>query len=148
MELMLRTTLIAVAILLFTPVRAQTKVTWETLADVKFTDKYIEEEEAYYLYPHFGASVKALEGQEIYIEGHILPIDPKESIYILSKNPFACCFFCGQAGPESIVELKLKPGHPRFKMDEVIIIKGQFRLNKDDVYQCNYILEEAEVYEG
>lgn len=148
MEFMLRTVLIAVAILLFAPVRAQTKVTWETLADVKFTDKYIEQEEAYYLYPNFGASVKALEGKEIYIEGHILPIDPKESIYILSKNPFASCFFCGQAGPESIVELKLKPGHPRFEMDEVIIIKGKFKLNKDDVYQCNYILEEAEVYKG
>ena len=145
---MFRLRLVPYFILFFTPGWAQTKVTWETLADVQFTDKYMKEEEAYYLYPHFGASVKALEGKEVFLEGHMLPIDPKEGIYILSMNPFASCFFCGQAGPESIVELKLKPGHPRFKMDQVIMIKGKLRLNQDDIYQCNYILEEAEVYDG
>ena len=140
--------LLPVFVLFLTPCRAQTAVTWEILADVQFSDKYVEEVEAYYLYPDFGASVKALEGKEVFIEGHMLPIDPKEGIYILSRNPFASCFFCGQAGPESIVELKLKPGHPRFKMDQVIIIKGKLKLNQDDIYQCNYILEEAEVYDG
>jgi len=125
---------------------SQTKITWRTLADVRFTDKWSDEVEAYFYYPHFGSSVKALEGKEVFIEGFMLPIEPHEDLYILSRNPFASCFFCGSAGPESIIELKLKKNHPKFKMDQLVTIKGRLKLNQDDIYQCNYILEEAEVY--
>jgi hypothetical protein len=41
----------------------------------------------------------------------------------------------------------LKPGHAKFKNDEVITIKGILKLNKDDIYHCNYILKNAEVFE-
>ncbi|GAA0196194.1 hypothetical protein GCM10009122_60690 [Fulvivirga kasyanovii] len=125
---------------------AQTAITWEILGDVEFTDKYSEEVEAYYYYPHFGPNVKDLDGQMVYIKGYMLPINPKKGVYILSKNPYASCFFCGNGGPESIIELKLQPGHPKFRMDEVVTIKGRLKLNRDDIYQCNYILEEAKVY--
>jgi hypothetical protein len=88
-----------------------------------------------------------LEGEEISLKEFMLVVDPEKSLYVLSKNPFAECFFCGNAGPESIIELKLKAGHPKFKMDQVVTMKGRLRLNQDDIYQCNYILEEAEVLE-
>lgn len=126
---------------------SQTEVGWATLGDVKFTDKFSREVDAYYYYPHFGSSVKLLEGKEISIQGFMLVIDPEKNVYVLSKNPFAECFFCGNAGPESIIELKLKTGHPKFRMDQIVTMKGRLRLNKDDIYQCNYILEEAEVFE-
>lgn len=129
-----------------TPAYSQVEVTWKTLSDVRFTDKYSEEVEAYYYYPHFDSSVKALDGKEVHIKGYMLPIDPKKGVYILSKSPYASCFFCGNAGPESIIELKLKPDHPKFKMDQVVIMKGKLRLNQDNIHECNYILEEAEVY--
>lgn len=128
------------------PLKAQIKISWETLADVHFTDKYIEAEDAYYYYPHFGNSVKALEGKEVYLKGYMLPLAPKEGFFILSRNPYAACFFCGASGPESIVELQLKPGYPQFRMDQLVTIKGYLKLNQDDIYSCNYILEEAEVY--
>ena len=136
-------------ILLFsiaTPGLSQTEITWNTLSDVSFTDKYSEEVGAYFYYPHFGSSVKALEGKEVFIKGYMLTIEPKKNIYILSRNPLAACFFCGNGGPESIVELKLKPDHPKFRMDQIVTIKGRLKLNHDDVYQCNYILEGAEPY--
>lgn len=114
--------------------------------DVQFTDKYSQEVDAYYYYPHFGPKVKSLEGKHVCLKGYILAIDDKKGIYILSRNPYSACFFCGNGGPESIVELKLNPNHPRFTMDQVVTIKGRLRLNQDDVYQCNYILESAEVY--
>ena len=126
---------------------AQIKITWETLEDVHFTDKYSKELDAHYYYPHFGSSVKALQGKEVFLKGYILAIKPSKGIFILSRNPYASCFFCGNGGPESIVELKLKPKHPRFKMDQVATIKGKLKLNQKDVYQCNYIFEEAEVYD-
>jgi uncharacterized membrane protein len=104
--------------------QAQEKISWETLNDVSFTRKYYEEVDAYLFYPQFGHSVKELEGKEVYIKGHMLVMDRKENIYILSKNPYSSCYFCGSAGPETIIELHLKPGHARIKNDEVITIKG------------------------
>lgn len=126
---------------------SQSEISWETLEDVDFTDKYIEEEDAYYYYPHFGPTVKALQGKEVSLKGYMLAIEPKKGIYILSRYPFAACFFCGNGGPESIVELKLKRGHPKFKMDQIVTMKGRLKLNSDDIYQCNYIFEDAEIHD-
>jgi len=143
---MYKLTITILLLFIITPCFSQTEITWKTLSHVRFTDKYSKEVEAYYNYPHFESSVKALDGKEVFIEGFMLAIDPEEEVFILSQQPFASCFFCGNGGPESIVELKLNPGHPKFKMDEVVTIKGKLKLNKDDVYQCVYILLDAELY--
>ncbi|MEM7552257.1 MAG: DUF3299 domain-containing protein [Bacteroidota bacterium] len=124
---------------------SQTTITWKILSDVKFSQKYFEEVGGYFYYPHFGKSLKALEGKEVLLKGHILVIDPEEGFYVLSRYPFASCFFCGEGGPESIVELILKPDHPNFLMDDFVTLKGRLRLNQDDINFCNYIFEEAEI---
>lgn len=124
----------------------QIEITWKTLEDVEFTDTYLEELDAYYYYPYFGPNVSALEGQEVILRGFVLAIDPVERYYILSKGPYASCFFCGGAGPETIVELELKSDKDYFLMDELVTMKGILKLNSDDIYKCNYILEKAEVY--
>lgn len=126
---------------------SQTEITWETLLDVRFSRKFFKEVGVYMYYPRFGKSVKKLEGEEVILRGYWLPLNPEENLYILSRNPFAACFFCGSAGPESIVELWLKPGHPKIKMDQVVTMKGRLKLNQDDIDYCNYILEEAELHE-
>ncbi|MBD8488239.1 DUF3299 domain-containing protein [Echinicola sp. CAU 1574] len=126
---------------------SQTRITWDTLKDVKFIDKYSKEVDAYYYFPKFGPSVLELNGKEVVIQGFLLEIDPGEDIFILSANPFAACFFCGGAGPESIIELKVPKDHPRFVMDEIMTFKGKLKLNATDIYQCNYILENATVYQ-
>ena len=124
----------------------QIEITWKTLEDVEFTDTYLEELDAYYYYPYFGPNVSALEGQEVILRGFVLAIDPVERYYILSKGPYASCFFCGGAGPETIIELELKSDKDYFLMDELVTMKGVLKLNADDIYKCNYILEKAEVY--
>ena len=133
-------------LLVTTVAKSQTEITWYTLDDVTFSDKYSEEAQGYYYYPHFGSSVKDLEGKQVFLKGYMLVIDPSKSIYILSRYPYASCFFCGSGGPESIVELLLKPDQPKFKMDQIVTILGTLKLNYDDIYQCNYILEDARVY--
>jgi hypothetical protein len=66
---------------------------------------------------------------------------------VLSANPYSSCFFCGQAGPESVMEIQLLKQYDGLRMDQVITFEGRLRLNADDIYQLNYILEEAEVVE-
>jgi hypothetical protein len=140
---------IMAVILLFTGVSqqvySQKNITWETLKDVKFTDKWSEEFQAYYQVPKFGAALKALDGKEVIIKGYIIPIDVIEDYYVLSANPYSSCFFCGQAGPESVMEVQLKKKTRELKMDQVLTFKGKLKLNAEDIYQLNYILENAEV---
>lgn len=125
---------------------AQTEISWEDLEDVEFTDVFEDEIEEFVSYPHFGSSVMAMSGIEVSLRGYILALKPEEGYYILSKGPLSSCFFCGVGGPETVVELKLKSDNQYFMMDEVVTIKGTLKLNADDIYQCIYILDYAEVY--
>ena len=56
-------------------------------------------------------------------------------------------FFCGGAGPESVVDLRFKNKNRMYETDERLTFRGKLALNADDVYQMNYILEGAEEYE-
>lgn len=120
------------------------ELTWRSLEDVDFKDVYIEELDAYYWKPTFGQSINDLEGEDVYITGYIIPVDLDEDFYVLSRYPFANCFFCGGAGPESVVDLRFTGKSPRvYQTDERLTFAGKFRLNSDDVYQMNYILDGA-----
>jgi|TARA_B110000091_G_C13641425_1_gene401416 hypothetical protein len=123
------------------------KLTWEDLTDVEFKDVYVEELDAYYWKPIFGPSVQVLEGREFYITGYVIPVDIDEDFYVLSRYPFANCFFCGGAGPETVVDLQFKGHSPReYATDERLTFAGELKLNADDVYQMNYILVGAKEY--
>ena len=126
---------------------APVELTWDMLTDVEFKDVYVEEIDAYYWKPTFGESVENLEGKEVYITGYIIPVDYDENFYVLSRYPYANCFFCGGAGPESVVDLRFKKEDGKtYKTDERATFKGTLRLNADDIYEMNYILEDAVEY--
>ena len=121
------------------------ELTWAELADVDFKDVYLEELDSYYWKPQFGPQVLAAEGQDVYITGYVIPVDLDEDFYVLSRYPFANCFFCGGAGPESVIDLRFADSdHRTYQTDERLTFHGNVRLNADDVYQMNYILEGAE----
>lgn len=117
-------------------------ITWNDLKDVKFSRKFIKEQDMHYLIPKFGETVKKLNGQTLRIKGYIIPVDPEDKVYVLSARPMASCFFCGGAGPETIIQLNLKTKR-KFKTDDVWIVEGKFRLNEADFDECNYILDEC-----
>ena len=126
---------------------AYTEMTWRMLEDVEFKDVYVEELDAYYWKPTFGGIVNGLEGKEVHITGYMIPVDLDEDFYVLSRYPFANCFFCGGAGPESVIDLRFDGKSPRvYQTDERLTFAGKFRLNADDVYQMNYILDGAVEY--
>ena len=126
---------------------SQNIITWELLKNVEFDEIWSEEFQAYYMVPKFSSSVKAMDNKEVQIRGFIIPVDIVQDYYVLSANPYSSCFFCGQAGPESVMEVQMVKKYEGLRMDQVITFKGKLKLNVDDIYQLNYILEDAEIVE-
>lgn len=118
---------------------------WRILSDVEFKREYIAKEKEYFLTPVFGSKVMEMEGQEIQVKGYVIPLDFDTDIIILSAFPFSSCFFCGAAGPESVIEIHPKKAMNHLKMDQIVTFKGRLRLNSQDIEMMNYILEDAEI---
>jgi len=133
--------------LLYYNFSAQNIITWELLKNVEFDEIWSEEFQAYYMVPKFSNAVKAMDGKEVQIRGFIIPVDIVQDYYVLSANPYSSCFFCGQAGPESVMEIQMVKKYEGLRMDQVITFKGKLKLNVDDIYQLNYILKDAEILE-
>lgn len=125
----------------------QQKINWTFLSDVQYS--YIQNYDAnvWYGSPTFGEDIKALDGQEVVIKGYVLPMDIEGNQYMLSANPFNTCFFCGGAGQESVMELRLDKKRRKYETDQVVTFIGTLRLN-DAELEINYILENARPYEG
>lgn len=140
------------ALLIFSGLQlsAQVKLTWEMLGKVTFTESYDPDYGAVFKYPTFSKEMLALNGKQVYIRGFLVPIDIEAGMFALSQNPYAACFFCGKAGPETVIELEIgtKNRYLGLKMDEILTFKGKLRCNRDDVLKLIYILENAEIYYG
>ncbi|MDW3648300.1 MAG: DUF3299 domain-containing protein [Bacteroidia bacterium] len=123
---------------------AQLDLSWETLAEIEYS--YVQNYEANFWYgtPSFSESVKGLEGKEVKIKGYVLPMDVSGEQYVLSAFPFASCFFCGGAGQESVIELRLEDYDRKFETDEYLEFRGILKLN-DAELELNYILDKAQV---
>lgn len=129
----------------FTSVREDNM--WALFAKTRFIEKLNREFGMYFLYPKFPEELKAMEGKVVTVSGFYIPLDMNNSdIAVVSKFPNAECFFCGGAGPESILVgyLKKKPAR-RIKMDEIVKIRGKLKLNELDIDELNFILLDAEI---
>ncbi|GAB3545005.1 DUF3299 domain-containing protein [Spirosoma fluminis] len=123
------------------------KLSWEVLRDVTFKKKWYAEESVYMLYPTFGQGIQKLNGKAVELTGYVLPVDLESNLYVLSAFPYSACFFCGGAGPESVVSLKFKKPGKKFKTDERRTFRGTLKLNADNIYELNYIIADAEMVE-
>jgi hypothetical protein len=121
-----------------------TPISWDTLANISY--EYIQNFEQNFWYGEatFSEEVKALDGEMVEIQGYILQVDLEGNSYYLSAYPFSSCFFCGGAGQESVMELRLKNAKQSFTQDELVKLRGRLRLNNREL-ELNYILEEAEL---
>jgi len=126
-------------------VRSQDVLTWDHLADVTFEEKYDDEIGGYWLLPTFGSTIKSYQNELVDIEGYLINLDLDFKVIILSKNTYSACFFCGMAGPETIVETQFKVPIDHFKLDQRAKISGRLILNKTDFDHFNYILKNASV---
>jgi hypothetical protein len=122
-------------------------ITWKTLADVTFYEKYNKEYDFNVLYPKWGPKVKAIENKIVEIEGYAIPVEELGAdILVLSALPYSQCFFCGGAGPESVMDIKSKK-KIKAKLDKKLKFRGKLKLNESDLSQLNYILVDAVMIE-
>jgi hypothetical protein len=120
-------------------------LTWKLLGEIKYEKKkhpkYGEVQ-----FPIVNDKVKAKGKKRVFISGFIVPIDSKS--YAISKNVFAACFFCGKAGPESIVGLKFRGSTPKLKTDQYVTVEGVFRYNETDADDWVYNFDDVIIVKG
>lgn len=125
------------------------RIDWSLLGKVEFEQKWHDTLNDYIYFPVFHPEIRAFEGKQVEIGGYVIPFEETQDarMLVLSAFPFSSCFFCGGAGPESVMDIQLdqnKPGSRRnWKQDSQLSFRGRLRLNDSDVYYLNYILEEA-----
>lgn len=125
---------------------AQSSDGWLLFAKVKFNSVFFKEYKENFLVPVFDRTIKSYEGKEITLRGHYLPMDlENDRVILLSKYPYAQCFFCGGAGPESVAEIVFSTKYPKLKTDQIITVVGKLKLNDKDVNHLNFILNEASI---
>lgn len=126
-------------------ISAQEETSWTDLMDITFKDVYLESEDMYVYYPMFKEKQKSLEGKEIAITGYIIPVDVEMNQYVLSAFPFSSCFFCGNAGPESVMAVYFRSDDRTFQTDERLTLVGELELNDTDIDELVYVLRNARV---
>ena len=124
-------------------VLSQIEIDWFKLRDVYYKSEYKEEIGGYFQTPYFGEGVESLDNEYVKITGYMLTLAPDAGVFVLSQNPYADCFFCGYGGPESAIELTLKPGYDDFYMDELVEVVGILRLKREDVSSGVYLMDDA-----
>lgn len=124
---------------------AQNDNTWKTLAKVEIEKRFDETLNFEVDFPTFSEDVQNLDGKVIELKGWMIPLEELqgESYFVLSSLPFANCFFCGGAGPETVAEVFSKD---KIKFTEKrITVRGKLEINADDPMKLMYILQEAEI---
>lgn len=119
-------------------------IDWKKLSELSFEDKYFTELEAWYIQPVFPKEIKKLDGKRVLIKGYVIPIDIEANTYALSAYPFSACFFCGGAGPETVMTLNWKSEPDEYSTDDVIQVMGILKLNSESLDEFAYILNDVE----
>ena len=123
-------------------ISAQSKM-WKTLAKITYKKQYDEMLGFKVDVPVFSEEIQNLEGKEIKIKGYIIPVEGYKSHkeFIFSAFPYNMCFFCGGAGPETVMEIY---ANEEIKYTaEPVILKGKLELNSTDINRLIYALQGA-----
>jgi hypothetical protein len=115
---------------LFTKSYAQERLTWNTFERLNFEEVYEPTTASWVQVPVWTEELKQWDGKFVKITGYIIALDAINGQYALSAFPFSSCFFCGAAGPESVLELDLNKKE-KYLTDDVITFNGVLELNAD-----------------
>lgn len=129
-------------------VQAQDDNLWQSLADLTFKKEYDEMLGFKVDVPVFSETLKELEGKEVTIKGYIIPVEGYKSHteFVFSAYPYNMCFFCGGAGPETVMEVYAIEAIKYTA--EPVTIKGKLELNDSDINRLIYALNDATLVQG
>jgi len=117
---------------------------WNTLAEVGYATK--KDASGYDVeVPLFSKHLKTFQGKKIRLKGYIIPLAEvgDQSKFMLSALPFNVCYFCGAAGPETVVEVA---SAEKIKFStKPMVLEGTLMLNDKDPDHHMYILKAAKV---
>jgi len=121
----------------------QEKNFWHVLAEVNFRK---DKKDGYEIeVPLFSPHLKSWNGKKIKLKGYVIPVGEvgDESKFMFSSLPFNVCFFCGAAGPETIMEVE--SSEKVTFTSQAIWMEGILQLNEKDPDRHIYILKSANV---
>ena len=118
---------------------------WSTLARVTFTSEYDELLGLKVDRPVFAEAVRELDGQQVTLRGYVIPTEgyKSHSEFIFPAYPYSMCFFCGGAGPETVVEVSSL--EPIDYSPDAITLTGTLQLNQDDPNSLMYRLVDVKL---
>lgn len=118
--------------------KAQEVLPWELLAV-----PYSTTQDGLYE-PQFPSWLDKYQNQEIVIQGYLVPVDVEGNQYALSRYAFSSCFFCGNAEPNTVVELVFKERPDNLITDQFVVVKGILMFNSNDPFRLFFILQQVE----
>ncbi|HMQ05853.1 MAG TPA: hypothetical protein PKC30_01065 [Saprospiraceae bacterium] len=116
---------------------------WKTLAKITYKKEFDEFLGFKIDKPVFSNAIKELEGKEVSVKGYIIPVEGYKSHheFIFSAYPYNMCFFCGGAGPETVMEVVAS--EPVKYTADPVVLTGILYLNADDINSLMFKLEKA-----
>lgn len=116
---------------------------WKTLGKITFKKQYDELLGFKVDVPVFSQEILNMEGKIVTVKGYIIPVEGYKSHkeFVFSAYPYNMCFFCGGAGPETVMEVYAK--EPIKYTAEPVTIKGRLELNSTDVNRLIYALNDV-----
>ena len=125
--------------------QSETENTWKTLSKITYKKEFDELMGFKIDKPVFSDPIKELEGKEVIIKGYIIPVEGYKSHteFIFSAFPYNMCFFCGGAGPETVMEVETL--EPVKYQAESITLRGVLELNSEDINRLMFKLSKAKL---
>jgi len=120
--------------------QAQQVVSWDLLAV-----PYSTSPDGLYS-PQFPSWLDGFKNQEVILQGYLVPVDVQTKQYALSRYAFSSCFFCGNAPPNTVVELVFKDQPDNLITDQFVVVKGILVFNEKDPYRLFFIIQQAEFH--
>jgi hypothetical protein len=118
---------------------------WQVLSEVGF-ETHPSREKGYEIdTPKFSKRLLSYQNKKVRIKGYLVPLTESggKNQYMLSALPFNQCYFCGGAGPETVVELQTS--HSIRFVTRQITMEGTLLLNDSDPDHHMYILKDARI---
>lgn len=118
---------------------------WDTLQKLELQvgyDEFLGEETEV---PVFSDELKSFDGKKVTVEGYVIPLQQSgaQDYFVLSRFPYNNCFFCGNAGPETVAEVYTQEEFAY--QDTRVKVNGVLELNADNPLHLFFIIKDAEV---